>query len=54
MKQVLIAKVAAVYSSFGMLGADLRHNLSRFYRVSGNDIDLNHLKNLYKEIELVL
>ncbi len=48
---VLIARVAPVYCPFGMLGVDIRHDFSRYYRVQGNLLDIEHLEGLYKAME---
>jgi N-methylhydantoinase A len=49
--QVLIPKCAPTYSAFGMLGVDIRHDFTRFYRTVGNELDFNKLKRLYREME---
>jgi N-methylhydantoinase A len=49
--QVLIPKCAPTYCAFGMLGVDIRHDFTRFYRTVGNELDFNKLKSLYKEME---
>ncbi len=51
MATVLIARVAPVYCPFGMLGVDIRHDFSRYYRVEWNHLDLDHVKKLYTEME---
>lgn len=51
MDRVLIPKYAGVYSSLGMLNADIRHNFLRFYSSLATDIDLGRVKQLYKEME---
>ena len=49
--RVLIAKLAPVYSAFGMGGADLKHDYTRFYYTTREALDLNHLRKLYDEME---
>jgi N-methylhydantoinase A len=49
--KVLIPKHAPVYCAFGMTGADLKHDYSRFYLTNKSDLDLEHLKGLYDEME---
>ena len=51
MRKILIPKIAPVYCAFGMLNVDLRHDFSRYYYVSQNDLNLEHVKKLYKEME---
>jgi len=49
--KIMIPKHAPVYCAFGMSGADLKHDYSRFYFTSTKDLDLERLKNLYDEME---
>lgn len=49
--KVLIPKHAPVYCAFGMSGADLKHDYSRFYFTSQENLDLNKLSELYNEME---
>jgi N-methylhydantoinase A len=49
--KVLIPKHAPVYCAFGMTGADLKHDYSRFYFTNKQDLDLEYLKGLYAEME---
>jgi N-methylhydantoinase A len=51
MKQVIIPKHAAVYTSLGMLNADIRHNFIRYYSTLATELDLNKVKSLYQEME---
>ena len=51
MEQVLIPKYAAVYSSLGMLNADIKHDFLRFYSSLATDLDLIRVKQLYKVME---
>jgi N-methylhydantoinase A len=51
MDRVLIPKYAGVYSSLGMLNADIRHDFLRFYSSLATDLDLAKVKQLYKEME---
>jgi N-methylhydantoinase A len=51
MVRVLIPKYAGVYSSLGMLNADIRHDFLRFYSSLATDLDLRKIKQLYKEME---
>jgi N-methylhydantoinase A len=51
MDRVLIPKYAGVYSSLGMLNADIRHDFLRFYTSLATDLDLGRVKELYKEME---
>jgi len=50
-RQLYIPKHAAVFCPFGILLADYKYTLSRFYYRSGNEIDTNGLKNLYLDLE---
>jgi N-methylhydantoinase A len=49
--RVLIPKYSPVYCAFGMLGVDLIHDFTRFYHVSADQLDLDHVKKLYQEME---
>ena len=49
--KVIIPKFAPIYCAFGMLDVDLIHDFQRFYHADKNSLDLNKLKNLYKEME---
>ena len=49
--RVLIPKYAPIFCAFGMLGVDLRHDFTRFYRIVENKLDFNKLNSLYKEME---
>ena len=51
MTRVLIPKYAPTYCAFGMLGVDIRHDFTRFYRTVGSELDYKKLKSLYKEME---
>jgi N-methylhydantoinase A len=51
MQKVLVTKVAPCYCPFGMLGVDVRHNFSRYYRVQGDKLDIDYLKELYQAME---
>jgi N-methylhydantoinase A len=51
MKRMLIPKLAPVYCAFGMTASDLRHDYTRFYYVQGKALDLEHVKELYREME---
>ncbi len=51
MNQVYIPKHAAVFCPFGIMLADYKYILSRFYYRSGNEIDADELKSLYLELE---
>jgi N-methylhydantoinase A len=49
--KVLIPKHAPVYCAFGMTGANLKHDYSRFYFTTKQNLDLEHLRKLYEEME---
>ncbi|MFC1867583.1 hydantoinase/oxoprolinase family protein [Thermodesulfobacteriota bacterium] len=49
--KVLIPKYAPIYCAYGMLGVDLKHDFTRHYTVPGDHLDLEHVKELYKEME---
>ena len=49
--RLLIPKFAPIYCAFGMLGVDLKHDYTRFYYASQQNLDLNHLRRLYEEME---
>ena len=49
--KVLIPKHAPVYCAFGMTGANLKHDYARFYFTTKDDLDIEHLKGLYNEME---
>jgi len=49
--KVLIPKHAPVYCAFGMAGADLKHDYTRFYFTSKDELNLERLKELYHEME---
>lgn len=49
--KVFIPKYAPIYCAFGMLGVDLKHDYSRFYSVPVAALDMNRVKQLYKEME---
>jgi N-methylhydantoinase A len=51
MKQVIIPKYAAVYSSLGMLNTDIRHDFSRYYSSLAANVDLKKVRALYQEME---
>jgi N-methylhydantoinase A len=51
MERVMIPKCAAVYSSLGMLNADIRHDFSRYYSALATDLDLQKVRTLYQEME---
>lgn len=50
-KKVLIPKYAPIYCAYGMLGVDLKHDFTRHYTVPGDHLDLDRVKDLYKEME---
>jgi len=50
-KQIYIPKHAAVFCPFGILLADYKIILSRFYYRSGNEIDSDELKSVYLDME---
>jgi N-methylhydantoinase A len=49
--RVLIPKYAGVYSSLGMLNADIRHDFLHFYSALGTELDLNKVRQLYQGME---
>jgi N-methylhydantoinase A/oxoprolinase/acetone carboxylase beta subunit len=49
--KIIIPKYAPIYSAFGMLDVDLIHDFQRFYHADENSLNLNMVKNLYKEME---
>ena len=49
--RLLIPKLAPIHCAFGMLGVDLKHDYTRFYYTSRNNLDLDYIKRLYKEME---
>ncbi len=49
--KVIIPKFAPIYCAFGMLDVDLIHDFQRFYHADKNSLNLNEVKNLYKEME---
>jgi N-methylhydantoinase A len=49
--RVLIPKYAPIYCAFGMLCVNLKHDFLRFYSTTKENLDLNHLRKLYSEIE---
>jgi N-methylhydantoinase A len=49
--RVLIPKYAGVYSSLGMLNADIRHDFMHFYSSLATELDLGKVKQLYQEME---
>jgi N-methylhydantoinase A len=51
MKRVIVPKYAPVYSALGMLGVDIRHDFSRHYSALATNLDLQHIKRIYKEME---
>jgi N-methylhydantoinase A len=50
-KKVLIPKYAPIYCAYGMLGVDLKHDFTRHYTTPGDHLDLDRVKELYKEME---
>ncbi|OPX38700.1 MAG: hypothetical protein B1H11_04225 [Desulfobacteraceae bacterium 4484_190.1] len=50
-KKVLIPKYAPIYCAYGMLGVDLKHDFTRHYTTPGNHLDIEHVKDLYREME---
>jgi len=51
MKELYIPKHAAAFCPFGILLADYKYILSRFYYRSGNEIQADELKTLYLSME---
>lgn len=51
MSRVLVAKTAPVYCAFGMVEADFKHDYMRFYFTDRDNLDLNYIKQIYKEME---
>jgi N-methylhydantoinase A len=51
MPRLAVPKYAAVYTSLGMVQADIRHDFLRFYTCLSTDLDLNKLQQLYQEME---
>ena len=51
MKQIYIPRHAAVFCPFGILLADYKYILSRFYYRSGNEINIEEVKALYTTLE---
>jgi len=51
MKQLYVPKHAAVFCPFGILLADFKCILTRFYYRSGNEIDTDELRGLYLALE---
>lgn len=49
--KVLIPKHAPVYCAFGMTGANLQHDFARFYFTTRDNLDIEHLRKLYEEME---
>lgn len=49
--KVLIPKYAPIYCAYGMLGVDLKHDFTRHYATPGDHLDLERVKELYKEME---
>lgn len=49
--KVLIPKFAPIYCAYGMLGVDLKHDFTRHYTTPGDHLDLERVKELYKEME---
>jgi N-methylhydantoinase A len=49
--RVFIPKYAPIYCAFGMLGVDLKHDYSRFYSTPVAALDLDRVKQIYKELE---
>ena len=50
-KKVLIPKYAPIYCAYGMLGVDLKHDFTRHYTTPGDHLDIERVKDLYKEME---
>jgi N-methylhydantoinase A len=50
-QRVAVPKYAAVYTSLGMLQTDIRHDFLRFYSCLSTELDLNKLRQLYREME---
>jgi N-methylhydantoinase A len=51
MQRIAVSKYAAVYTSLGMVQTDIRHDFLRFYTCLFTELDLNKLRQLYKEME---
>lgn len=49
--RLIIPKLAPVYSPFGMLSVDLKHDYMSFYYTQRKFLDFDHLRNLYEEME---
>jgi len=49
--RVFIPKYAPIYSAFGMLSVDLKHDYSRFYSTPVAVLDLDRVKQLYAEMQ---
>jgi len=50
-KKILIPRYAPIYCAYGMLGVDLKHDFTRHYTTPGEHLDIEHVKDLYKEME---
>jgi N-methylhydantoinase A len=50
-KKILIPKYAPIYCAYGMLGVDLKHDFTRHYTTPGDYLDIERVKDLYKEME---
>lgn len=48
---VIIPKYAPIYCAFGMLCVNLKHDFSRFYATTKEDLDIDHVEKLYEEME---
>jgi len=49
--RVLVPKYAPIYCAFGMLCVNLKHDFMRFYAAMKEDLDIDHVKKLYEEME---
>jgi N-methylhydantoinase A len=52
MKELYIPKHAAVFCPFGILLADYKYILNRFYNRSGHEIDPEEMRRLYQAMEM--
>jgi len=51
LERLIIPKLAPVYSAYGMLSVDLKHDYMRFYYTQRKSLDFDHLRKLYEEME---